>query len=145
MVLILIGVSIWVYYGVRQYFKEPEPMENVYLSDRFPQDDDVIAMIEQAGYEIIGGKYFVPLSFSVDHHGAEANRLWIDMIVRREGSWYPVRIIRERMHIEWSASGMRKHWSAYFAIYPDCDGIIIVDMVEQRLRVVRMEWGDPQT
>ena len=140
--LIGIGLAVWIGYAIRHYMRTPEAMENVCLSERFPQDDEVVALLESAGYEIIGGKYFVPIKIQMDEEELESTKLWIDMVVKRGEQWYIVRIARERMQLDWSASAIRRHWGAYFAAYPECDGLLVVDMAERRIRMLHMEFGE---
>ncbi|SYX84773.1 DNA-binding protein [Paenibacillus alvei] len=142
--LIGIGLAVWIGYAIRHYMRTPEAMENVCLSDRYPQDDEIVSLIESAGYEIIGGKYFVPIRIQMDGEELESAKLWIDMVVKRGEQWYIVRIARERMQLDWSASAIRRHWGAYFAAYPECDGLLVVDMAERRIRMLHMEFGDAE-
>ncbi|MBN3522313.1 DNA-binding protein [Paenibacillus apiarius] len=143
--IIGIGLLLWLCFGLRHYVRTSEPLEDVLLSDRFPQDEEVIALIESSGYEIIGGKFFVPLHFCLDGENLEPTRIWGDMVVKRDEQWYIVRIARERMQLDWGASGLRKLWTPYFAAYPDCAGLLIVDLLERRVRLLRMDFGEAQS
>lgn len=139
--LIFIGVLIWICFGLRTYARAPEPMEDICLSDRFPEDEEALQLVEDAGYELIGGKFCMPLHFTLDDEEIEA-RIWIDMIVKRDNQWYIVRIARERMKLDWDGSGMKRQWMPYFAAYPESAGLLVVDMLERRVRLIRMDWGE---
>ncbi|MEC0105310.1 DNA-binding protein, partial [Paenibacillus thiaminolyticus] len=53
-----------------------------------------------------------------------------------------VRIARERMKLDWDGSGMKRQWMPYFAAYPESAGLLVVDMLERRVRLIRMDWGE---
>lgn len=142
--LIGIGLAVWIGYAIRHYLCTSEAMENVCLTERYPHDDEIISLLESAGYHIIGGKYYVPTQIYMDGEELEPTKLWIDMVAKRSEQWFIVRIARERMQLDWNASAIRKHWAAYFAAYPECDGLLIVDMVERRIRLLHMDFRNAE-
>lgn len=143
--LIGVGLILWGVYAMCHYMRTPGLMENVYLNDQFPQasqSNQVIALLEDAGYNVIGGKYAVPVHTTIDGKELEKTKIWIDMIAKRNEKWYIVRIARERMQLDWSASAIRKQWAAYFAAYPKCAGLLVVNREEKRVRELHIEFGE---
>ncbi|MCG7406316.1 DNA-binding protein [Paenibacillus sp. ACRRX] len=140
---IIIGLVVWGVFASRRALFRSEPMEQIYLSDHYVHDDETERLLEQEGYEIVGGKFSVPIRIRVDEHEELSSRLWVDLIVRQNEDWYVVRCARERMQLDWTASGIRKLWTTYFLAFPDCAGVVIVDMAERSVRVIRMDVGEP--
>lgn len=140
MVFICIALVTWGIFSIRQYLQTTHSMENVYISDQYPQDEQVSTLLEQAGYTIVGGKYQLPLHIYLNEKQLEPTKIWIDMIVQREEQWYIVRIVRERMQLKWNPSFIRQQWSPYFAAYPNFAGLLVVDKGEQQIYLLQMEF-----
>ncbi|MGZ9586167.1 DNA-binding protein [Paenibacillus marinisediminis] len=143
--LIIIALIVWAAAATYYALHRPEPLEQLHLTDHYVHDEEVDRWLEREGFEIIGGKYYIPLHFRVDTEEERVSRLWVDCMVTRDEEWYPVRIVRERMELDWSAAGLRKLWAAYRMALPESDGIVIVNQAERSVRVVRIDIGEPET
>ncbi|WP_195571138.1 DNA-binding protein [Paenibacillus sp. 1001270B_150601_E10] len=145
LVIIIVAVVMWaIVLGYRSLYRE-EPLEQLYLSEHFVHDDEVESLLEKHGYEIVGGKFYVPFTFLIDETEEVPSRLWVDLVAQQEERWYVVRIARERMQLDWNAAGIRKQWLPYFHAFPDADGVIVVNVAERSVRLIRMEVGEPTT
>lgn len=140
--LIGIGLIIWGSYAIYHYMCIPRAMENVYLSDRFPQASQAVTLLKEKGYDVIGGEYYVPIHTYMDGKELERTKMWIDMIARRDEQWYIVRIARKQTQLEWDAKTIHKQWATYFAAYPKCAGLLVVNMKEKCIRELQMKFGE---
>lgn len=145
LILIIVIAVIWVVvFFYRSLYRE-EPLEQLFLSEYYVHDEEVEILLEKEGYEIIGGKFHVPMSFYLDDSEELPSRLWVDLVAQQEERWYVVRIARERMQLDWNAAGLRKQWLPYFYAFPDADGVLVVNLAERSVRLIRMEVGEPAT
>ena len=143
LIMIIIGVIIWAIAATYYALNRTEPLEQLHLNGHYAHDDEVDILLEQEGFEIVGGKYYIPIYIRVDQEEDRMNRLWVDCMVRRDDEFYPVRIVRERMDIDWSPAGVRKLWSAYLLALPDVAGLVVVNQAERSVRVIRLDIGEP--
>lgn len=143
LIILIVGLIVWAVAATYFALHRTEPMEDLHLTDHYVLDDEVEEWLEQAGFEIIGGKYYIPLHIQLDAHEEVVSRIWVDSMVRRDEEWYPVRLVRERMELDWNAAGIRKLWSVYQLAFPDAAGIVIVDQADRSIKVIQMQVGDP--
>ena len=128
-----------IYYGLRSWLYKPISIGSRW---KFEFNDEIIdhpaiTLLEQHGYEIVSDKMKVPLTFDVN--GKELHsRIFIDYIVTKHQQYYLVRISRERLSIEWTGSGVRKELLPYILLYPECAGVIFVDLERNEVKVVKL-------
>ena len=131
-------VLIWIFYGVRKWFQDPVPerMPDLVLNEEI-QEHPALGILEREGYEIIGGKLKVPLSFQVNQNTLYS-RLFIDYVAEKEDEIYIVKTSRSRMPVEWTGSGIRDRMLLYLLLYPNCDGLLYVDTEEDTVKRISL-------
>ncbi|MEF3354734.1 hypothetical protein PV403_16385 [Paenibacillus sp. GYB006] len=131
-------VLIWILYGVRKWLQDPAPehMPELMLNEEI-QEHPALYILEREGYEVIGGKLKVPLSFQVNQNTLYS-RLFIDYVAEKEDEIYIVKTSRSRMPVEWTGSGIRDRLLLYLLLYPTCDGLLYVDTEEETIKRISL-------
>lgn len=138
-IFIIYRMYIWLQASPRSFMKDRVPINKVI------QPHPSIGLLEEAGYEVIGGKLKIPLSFQAD--GAMVySRLFIDYVASKEEEhFYLVILSRPRKSLEFTGSGLRDSLLPYLLIYPDCSGVLYVDTVNSAIHVVKLGKDDGES
>ncbi|WP_410514706.1 hypothetical protein PaeBR_10165 [Paenibacillus sp. BR2-3] len=148
-VMMLIGaaLSIWLIYRIyiwlqsspRSFMKETIPINKEILPH------PALSILESAGYEVIGGKLRVPLSFNADGT-ALYSRLYIDYIASADdGTLYLVMLERPRKQLEWTGSGIRDTLLPYLLLYPECGGVLYVNALTAKVSLIKLGKDDGES
>ncbi|MNB73184.1 hypothetical protein D3C81_466620 [compost metagenome] len=112
-----------------------------FLQDRLPLNEDIpphpaIGLLEQAGYDVIGGRLKIPLSFRVNGTPLYS-RLFVDYVAASDdGTSYLVLLARPRRPLEWTGSGIRDMLLPFLLIYPEVGGVLYVNAPEAAVHVI---------
>ncbi|NMO96892.1 hypothetical protein [Paenibacillus lemnae] len=107
-------------------------------------DHPAIALIEQEGYEVVGGKVKINLAFDIGERSVHS-RLFVDYVASNDhGELYLVKLSRDRMPMDWNGSTVRDRLMPFLLMYPDCAGLLYVDQQEHAVRRISMEWCDEE-
>ncbi|MGN7761621.1 hypothetical protein ACTJKB_09220 [Paenibacillus sp. 22594] len=138
-IFIIYRIYIWLQSSPRSFIKDRLPLNKVILPH--PSID----LLEAAGYEVIGGKLKIPLSFNVD--GASMySRLFIDYVAsKEEDSYYLVILSRPRKTLDFTGSSLRDSLLPYLLIYPDCSGVLYVNTVTSVIHEIRLGKDDGES
>ncbi|TVX92803.1 DNA-binding protein [Paenibacillus agilis] len=143
LVIIIVGLVVWGLVAAYRYWNREEPMEQLYISEHMVHDEEVETLLEREGYDVVGGKFYVPLYIQMDNQDEQMSRIWVDLIVTKHNNWYVVRLVRERMQLDWTTNGVRKLWLSYKIAFPDCEGLLIVNQADRSVKLIRMHVGEP--
>ncbi|AOZ91449.1 hypothetical protein [Paenibacillus crassostreae] len=103
-----------------------------------------VDLLQRKGYEVVGGKVKIPLYFEADQEEFYS-RLFIDYVALNEdGDIYLVKIARQRMPLEWTGSSLRDRLLPLFLLYPDCAGVLYVDVYEEVIKQIHFEWDEEE-
>ncbi|WP_018755140.1 hypothetical protein [Paenibacillus terrigena] len=140
MVGIVVIAVLWAYFGLRRWLHSPlrTNYSSVPIHTEMNENTVAFQLMEQDGYEIIGGKVRIPFYFLVNDIQLDS-RLFVDYVARRDGQTYIVKVARDRKPIEWTASSVRDRLLPYFLLYSDIDGILYVDEKEQQLQQIHFQ------
>lgn len=148
-VMVLIGVSVALFLVYRLYiWLQSSPRS--FIKDRLPintviQPHPSIELLEGEGYEVIGGKLKIPLSFQVNGSPLYS-RLFIDYVAsKEEDSVYLVILSRPRKSLEFTGSGLRDTLLPYLLIYPECSGVLYVDMAASAIHEIKLGKDDGES
>lgn len=138
-IFIIYRIYIWLQSSTHSFIRDRVPINKVI------QPHPSIGLLEDAGYEVVGGKLKIPLSFQVN--GAPIySRMFIDYVAcRDEERFYLVILSRPRKELEFTGSGIRDTLLPYLLIYPDCSGVLYVDTVNSRLHVIEFGKDDGES
>ncbi|MEI2399040.1 hypothetical protein V8V88_27610 [Paenibacillus phytohabitans] len=138
-IFIVYRIYIWLQGSPRSFMKDRVPINTII------QPHPSIGLLEDAGYEVIGGKLKIPLSFQVN--GAPMySRLFIDYVASKdEEHFYLVILSRPRKGLEFTGSGLRDTLLPYLLIYPDCSGVLYVDTVNSAIHVIKLGKDDGES
>ncbi|MNP64601.1 hypothetical protein D3C76_1601090 [compost metagenome] len=71
--------------------------------------------------------------------------MFIDYVALDEdGAIYLVKTARKRMPLEWTGSSLRDRLLPFFLLYPDCAGMLYVDIYEAEIRQIHFEWDEEE-
>ncbi|ASA23114.1 hypothetical protein [Paenibacillus donghaensis] len=138
-VFVIYRIYIWLQNSPRSFLKDRIPINKVILPS------PSLVVLEEAGYEVIGGKLKIPLSFNVD--GTQLySRLFIDYIAtKEEGSLYLVLLARPRKPLDFTGSGLRDSLLPFLLIYPECSGVLYVHPSTGVIQVIRLGRDDGES
>ncbi|NQX44967.1 hypothetical protein HQN87_06465 [Paenibacillus tritici] len=138
-IFIIYRIYIWLQGSPQSFLKDRVPINKVI------QRHPCIGLLEDAGYEVVGGKLKIPLSFQVN--GAPMySRLFIDYVaLKNEEHYYLVILSRPRKELEFTGSGLRDTLLPYLLIYPDCSGVLYVDTVNSNIHVINFGKDDGES
>lgn len=147
MVLIGLVVAIVVIYRIYIWL---QGSPGSFMKDRVPINKEIlpspsIDLLEAAGYEVIGGKLKIPLSFRVD--GASMySRLFIDYVAsKEEDRFYLVILSRPRKTLELTGSALRDTLLPYLLIYPECSGVLYVNTATSVIHEIKLGKDDGES
>ena len=147
MVLISVALSIWVIYRIyiwlqsspRSFMKDTIPINKVIIPH------PALDILESSGYEVIGGKLRIPLSFTADG-STLYSRLYIDYVASSsDGILYLVMLERPRKQLEWTGSGIRDALLPYLLLYPECGGVLYVNFSATKVSVIKLGKDDGES
>ncbi|WP_249899736.1 hypothetical protein [Paenibacillus sp. PK3_47] len=148
-IMVLVGVAVAVFLIYRLVvWLQSSPRS--FLKDGVPINKEIaphpcIGLLEAAGYEVIGGKLKIPLSFNVDG-SSMYSRLFIDYVAsKEEDSLYLVILSRPRKQLEFTGSGLRDTLLPYLLIYPECSGVLYVNTAASAIHVIRFGKDDGES
>jgi len=107
-------------------------------------DDEISALLADNGFEVLAGKHRISLGVAVDDEPVQPTRLFFDYLAAKDDKYYLVKVDRARQPLDWTASGLRERLLVYALLFPDCDGIIVVDPRDRRVRTVRFQVEDDE-
>ncbi|MCM3784101.1 hypothetical protein M3231_14050 [Neobacillus mesonae] len=129
---------IWLIYGIRRWLQEPAPdqLPELVLNEEI-QEHPALYILEREGFEVIGGRLKVPLTFQINNHSLYS-RLFIDYVAEKNDEVFIVKTSRSRLPQEWTGSGVRDRLLPYLLLYPNCDGLLYVDTDEDSIRMITL-------
>ncbi|MFC7681932.1 hypothetical protein [Paenibacillus sp. GCM10028914] len=145
MVLIGVVVLLLILWRFNRWIISPSSshLPGVPINERI-QDHPAIDLIEQEGYEVIGGKVKITMAFDTDEHQLHS-RLFIDYVASDgNGELYLVKLSRDRLPVDFTGSGIRDRLMPFMLLYPECAGLLYIDLNENAVRRVNMEWSDEE-
>lgn len=144
LMIIFTAILIYlIYLRLRSWLHRPVSLGSHWT---FELNDEIIehpavTLLEQEGYEVISDKMKVPLSFEVNGKVLHS-RIFIDYIVTKNQQYFLVRSSKERLSMEWTGSGVRKEFLPYLLLYPECTGVLFVDLERNEIKVVKLTSSD---
>lgn len=148
-VMVLIGVAVAVFV-VYRFILWLQASPKIGANAPIPLNEDIaphpaVDLLEASGYEVVGGKLRVPLSFETGGQRLYS-RLFIDYVaVDGEEQLYPVLLARPRRVVEWTGSGLRDAVLPYLLLYPDCGGVLYVDAQAGQIHRIALALDDGES
>lgn len=99
-------------------------------------EDDVVELLEAAGFEVLAGKTKIPITMNVGDRDQLESRLFIDYFVQKEDHVYLVKVAKDRKPLEMTGSAVRDMLLPYTLIYPEAQGILYVDMTVSKIKKI---------
>jgi hypothetical protein len=138
--LLIIGIiGVAVVISFRSWFNKKsqskwEPIED----DEIPVTE-AVAMLENAGYEVMTTKRKIPIRMLVDDQEELFSRYFVDHFAQRDEQWFVVKIARSRYPFEMRGSSIRDHLLPYQLIYLEAAGVLYVDVSLQKIVKIQFE------
>ncbi|MEW9699122.1 hypothetical protein [Paenibacillus sp. SI8] len=135
--LILIGVVCYFIWRFQRWLQPPikRGFRIPSMSEEIPQDD-VVELLEGAGFDVIGGKTKIPITITVDDREQLESRLFIDYFAQKEKKLFLVKVAKERKPLEMTGSSVRDMLLPYSLIYPEAAGVLYVDMGQNKIKKI---------
>lgn len=132
-------MAIWLYRAFYRWLHSPPTMRSLKLGKGgtiYP-DDENIQLLERNGYRVVSGKHAVPIAIELDDSTlGKGARLYIDYIAEKDDCTFIVKTARDRMPMDWTASGIRDRLLVYSLLMPDCSGVLFVNAKENIVRKI---------
>ncbi|WP_058303728.1 hypothetical protein [Gorillibacterium timonense] len=144
LLLLLIVFAIWGWFLLKRWWNSLPDRKMAIEADEEIPVTEAVALLENAGYEVMTLKRRIPLYIRVDG-GTDAggedmeSRLFIDHWARCDDELYLIKVERERQPYEWTGSGLRDRLLPYALLYEDAAGIVVVNPLTGRIRKVEFE------
>ncbi|WP_409346457.1 hypothetical protein [Paenibacillus sp. MBLB4367] len=137
--LVVIVLIVWLWIAFRRWLQLPSQRNEEW---RVEPDEEIpvteaVELLENSGYEVMTQKRRVQMRIVVDGSEEYASRLLIDHFVRNEDGIYIVKVMKEDKPLDWSGSGLRDELLAYHLLYPEAEGILVVDIEEQSVHHIQ--------
>ncbi|MGF7048599.1 hypothetical protein J2T13_003107 [Paenibacillus sp. DS2015] len=146
-VMALIGIIliVGVIYLIRNWLLDSSSTRGLVIPmNEYIPDHPAVDLLLSAGYEVLGGRVKIPLYFEVEEDSYQS-RLFIDYVVSgANGGVYLVKMARHRKPLEWTGSGIRDQLLPYFLLYPDCSGILHLDVTKREVRLIEFDWDEEE-
>ncbi|WP_240941096.1 hypothetical protein [Paenibacillus sp. HB172176] len=129
----------WLYRAFYRWLHEPANVNRIKLGKggAVSSNDENVKLLRKRGYEVTSGKHVIRIPIEMDDSPlGSGTRLYIDYIAEKDDSAYLVKTARERMPMDWTASGVRDRLLVYALLLPDCSGVLFVDAKEGIVRKI---------
>ncbi|MBP1962084.1 hypothetical protein [Paenibacillus aceris] len=134
--LILIVVVGFLFFRFQRWLDGPKKRRTrIPRHSEIPQDE-VVELLEGAGFDVLAGKTKIPISMTVNDREQLESRLFIDYFVQKDENIYLVKVAKERKPLEMTGSSVRDMLLAYSLIYPEADGVLYVDMAMNKIKKI---------
>ncbi|MCD9021314.1 hypothetical protein [Cohnella silvisoli] len=145
-IIIIAAAGIMIWWLLRRFdhwLHEPpgSRLRKLALAGGVEQDDTVI-LLQEHGYEVLTGKHRIPLGVILDDGPVKSTYPYFDYLVSKEDKYYLVKSERSGQPTDWTTNGLRDKFLLFILLFPDCEGIVIVEFDSQQLRTVRFKVGD---
>lgn len=147
LLMVIIGIAAVIVFGwrINRWLSSPAAgqMPGMPINEHI-QDHPALDLLVREGYEVVGGKFKINLSFETDE-GELQSRFFVDYVASDDsGGLYLVKLSRERMSVEWTGTGIRDRLMPLLLLYPECAGLLYIDQNQDVIRRVSMDWSDEE-
>ncbi|MCZ8520632.1 MULTISPECIES: hypothetical protein [Paenibacillus] len=129
--LVVSALVWWLYTALRSRMKETveaeEPPEILNELEE-PPEDEATQLLKDLGYTVLSGKKRVLIHIAVNRRETLHSRLFFDYIAQKDGSYYAVKLAKERMPLERTGSALRERLLVYQLLYPQTAGVLYVNL-----------------
>lgn len=129
----------WCYRVVYKWLHTPVNINRVKLGNggAIADDDKNVSLLESNGYSVLSGKHVIPIPIELDDTPlGKGARMYIDYIAEKDELTYIVKTARDRMPMDWTASGVRDRLLVYALLLPDCAGVLFIDAPNKLIRKI---------
>ncbi|WP_245600034.1 hypothetical protein [Paenibacillus harenae] len=147
LIMLVAGIILaaWIFRAFYRWLHAPASVNRLKLGKggELKPNDENILLLEEAGYEVSSGKHLVPIFIELDGMPlGKGSRLYIDYIAEMDNSIYVVKTARDRMPMDWTASGVRDRLLVYSLLLPECAGVLFVDAKDKVIRKITFHITD---
>ncbi|MBD2869567.1 hypothetical protein [Paenibacillus arenilitoris] len=140
-----IVLAIWMFRAFYRWLHAPASVNRLKLGKggELDPNDENVRLLEEAGFEVTSGKHLVPIPIELDGVPlGKGSRLYIDYIAEKDNRIYVVKTARDRMPMDWTASGVRDRLLVYALLLPECTGVLFVDAKDKVIRTITFHLSD---
>ncbi|GKU79641.1 hypothetical protein L3i20_v240380 [Paenibacillus sp. L3-i20] len=138
-------LAIWAYKAFYRWLHTPVNVNRIKLGKggAIGDNDENVSLLERSGYVVSSGKHVIPIPIELDDTPlGSGSRIYIDYIAEKEDCTYVVKTARDRLPMDWTASGVRDRLLVYSLLLPDCTGVLFIDAKEGIIRKITFQLGD---
>lgn len=140
LILIVIILAIWLWKLFSRWLHTPMKVKLPVpdgADSAVPPTGEAVALLREAGYEVISGKYKIPIRVEMDQQEF-SSRYFIDYFARQGHELYVVKVSRDRQPVQWTGSGIRNGLLPYFLLFEEISGVLYVNLKERKVRRIRI-------
>ncbi|MEK8127519.1 hypothetical protein WMW72_06275 [Paenibacillus filicis] len=138
--LLVVALGTWIYLAVqgkmRKTVENAPPLDWLLQNEEVPEDE-ATRLLGEHGYRVVAGKRRIPVT--IEANGAEKlhSRLFIDYMAEQDGSYYAVKLAKERKPLEHTGSSLRDRLLVYQLLDEHTDGVLYVRLAERQVVLYR--------
>ncbi|ARF69479.1 hypothetical protein B7C51_19160 [Paenibacillus larvae subsp. pulvifaciens] len=102
-------------------------------------EDEVVELLEGAGFNVLSGKMKVPILITVNDTEDLQSRLYLDYFAEKKDKLYVVKKARQRKPMELTGTSVRDTLLIYQLLYPETDGVLYVDMNQLKIKKITFQ------
>jgi hypothetical protein len=149
-IIILAAAAIMIWWVLRRFDRwlhEPpgSRLRKLAQTGGVVEQDDTVLLLQEHGYEVLSGKHRIPLGVILDEGPVKHTHPYFDYLVSKEDKYYLVKAERAGQPMDLTTNGLRDKFLLFVLLFPDCDGIVIVQSEGKLLRTVRFKVGDGES
>ncbi|WP_305022338.1 hypothetical protein [Paenibacillus lacisoli] len=134
MFVIVLLLIVWILNGLRKWLMtDPVTLPDFPLINEEIEDHPAVQLLEEEGYEVVGGKVRIPLAF-ISNQDMVYSRLYIDFVAMSEDETYLVKVAKRRASLTFTGPEIRDKLLPYLLMYPACAGLLYVDCEQGNIR-----------
>jgi hypothetical protein len=138
--LLIIGIiSIGLFIALRRWLNAVARPKWVLTPDDEILVTEAVALLENAGYEVMTMKRKIPIKMIVDEQEELFSRYYVDHFAQYGSEWFVVKVARSRKPLEMTGSSMRDQLLPYQLIYLEAAGVLYVDVSLKKIVKIQFE------
>ncbi|MFC5447971.1 hypothetical protein [Paenibacillus aestuarii] len=134
--LIVLVVAVYLYTRLQRWLRRPITHNVKIPSQSEVPQDEVVELLEGAGFDVLAGKTKIPITMTINDHEQLESRLFIDYFAQKDDELFVVKVARERKPLDMTGSGIRDQLLAYSLLYPEAAGMLYVDMAQSKIKKI---------
>ncbi|WP_159882237.1 hypothetical protein [Paenibacillus puerhi] len=134
--LLIAALGFWVFVSIRGKMRdavEASPPLDWLSADAEIPEDETTSLLAEHGYRVLAGKRRIPITIRVNDGETLQSRLFLDYMAERDGSFFAVKVAKERKPLEPTGSSLRDRLLVYQLLDEQTEGVLYVRLAEREV------------